>query len=255
MESTYDQWAQYYDIAEGDRSIFLDFYVPLIGSQTRSALELGCGTGVITAALARRMAEFNNGDAGLRVTGLDESAEMLRLARARDAGIEWVQGDFRAPPIAGEYDLVLCAFNTLQLLHSEEDLCSTFEAVRRHLKSDGVFAFDIYQPNLEYLARPQSDRLVRRVAGPQGQAAELREAFAYDPQSRIMTLDWRLIDPRRPAAPLATMRYHLRQYFAAEVEGFLAAAGLAIIERFGDFDRSPFTDSSKKQIMLCGRAG
>jgi SAM-dependent methyltransferase len=254
MPPVYYQWARYYDIAEGDRSLFLDFYIPLIEPATRSVLELGCGTGVITTALARRMAELNDGYAGLRVTGLDESAEMLRVARARDDRIEWVIGDFRSPPVQAEYDLVICAYNTFQFLSSEQDLCAAFRAARRHLKPDGLFAFDIYQPNLAYLANGQSNRLVHLVKNKQGQAIEVREDFVYDPASRVMTLDWRLVDPRRPGQQLASIRYALRQYFALEVEKLLELAGLTIKERYGDFDRSPFTNGSKKQILLCRRA-
>jgi ubiquinone/menaquinone biosynthesis C-methylase UbiE len=253
MTAIYDQWAEYYDIAEGDRSLFLDFYIPLIGPSTRSVLELGCGTGVITTALARRMTELHDGRSRLRVTGLDESAEMLRIAQDRSDRIEWVLGDFRSPPLAGEYDLVICPFNALQFLDSELDLCGAFGAAHRHLKPDGLYVFDIYQPNLAYLAIPQSDRLVRRVDGPRGKALELRETIAYDPISRVMTLDWRLIDPCRSTQPLATMLYHLRQYFAPEIEACLKIAGLHIAERYGDFDRSPFTAASKKQILVCRR--
>ncbi len=48
------------------------------------------------------------------------------------------------------------------------------------------------------------------------------------------------------------MRCGLRQYFADEVVGALSEAGLAIQERYGEFDRSPFTPQSRKQILVCG---
>jgi ubiquinone/menaquinone biosynthesis C-methylase UbiE len=254
MESIYDHWAEYYDVAEGDRNLFLKFYVPMIGPAIRSVLELGCGTGVITTALAKRMAVIHRGNAEIRVTGLDESAEMLRVARTRDNQIEWVLGDFRNPPLQGEYDLIICPFNALQFMLNEQDLQNSLRAARRHLKPDGRFAFDIYQPNLAYLATPQADRLVRSVRGSHGEALELRDAFVYDATSRVMTLEWRLIDPRRPILPLAKIVYHLRQYFAPEIESALKSTGLCISERYGDFDRSTFTAASKRQVLVCRRA-
>ncbi len=52
----------------------------------RRAVDLGCGTGELTALLASRFPSA-------RVTGLDSSEEMLARARARHAGIEFVRGD------------------------------------------------------------------------------------------------------------------------------------------------------------------
>jgi hypothetical protein len=101
------------------------------------------------------------------------------------------------------------------------------------------------------LSTPQQGRLVRTVTDERGRPIEVREDFVYDPVSRIMTQDWRLVDPDSPEPPAATIRYNQRQYFATDLERMLGAAGLAIKERFGDFDRSPFTSESKKQIIVC----
>jgi demethylmenaquinone methyltransferase/2-methoxy-6-polyprenyl-1,4-benzoquinol methylase len=58
-------------------------------------LDLACGTGFLTAHL--------HGD----VTGLDQSAQMLEVARRRLPGAELVQGDALAPPfVPGRFDRV-----------------------------------------------------------------------------------------------------------------------------------------------------
>lgn len=65
-----------------------------------SALDVGCGAGWLATALAER--------AG-RVDAVDRSAEMIRLARAREAnGVRWLVGDVLADdlPLAEGYDLV-----------------------------------------------------------------------------------------------------------------------------------------------------
>jgi SAM-dependent methyltransferase len=247
----YDEWAAHYDVAEGDRSVFIDLYCGLLGPRIRSLLELGCGTGRITAALAQCMAQYTDGTADLRVTGLDESIEMLRVARARAPRIEWVLGDLRSPPLTGLYDFVVCCNNTLQLLLSEQDLVATFRAVRQLLAPEGVFAFDIYQPNLAYLSRAQTDRLVACVIDAQGRPLEVRENFVYDANSRILTVDRRLLPKANRAVSLTTIHYKLRQYFPADIDRLLRSAGLAVTERYGDFDRSAATQASKKQIVVC----
>src|SRR5260370_3117091 len=193
MAPIYDQWAKCYDLSEGDRSAIVEFYRSLVAPDTRSLLELGCGTGVIAAALGSRMAQHNNGYVGLRVTGLDESVEMLRIARARSEPIEWVLGDFRAPPVSGKYDLVLCCFNVLQMLLNDDEFGAALRSARRLLAAGGSFAFDVYQPNLAYLRVPQTSRLVRTVTDDRGRTVELRETACYDSETRVVDLDWRLV--------------------------------------------------------------
>jgi SAM-dependent methyltransferase len=249
--SIYDAWAKCYDLSEGDRSEIVNFYTNLVTPAMRSLLELGCGTGVIVTALAQRMACLNKKNRP-RVIGLDRSTEMLRIARSRNRHIAWVAGDFRAPPIGGAHDLVVCCFNALQMLLSEDELSASFDSVRRILAPDGLFVFDIYQPNLAYLQVPQTDRLVRAITDEQGRTVELRENAFYDFDRRILHLDWRLIQLGSCTETVLGRLYNrVRQYFPAETEQMLLAAGLAIKERFGDFDRSPFTSESKKQIIVC----
>ena len=149
QELAFDTWAEYYDVTDRDRTPFIDFYSSLITAGTRSLLELACGTGAITIPLARNLAERARPSRRNRVVGIDESPAMLRIARERDQNIDWILGDMRSPPVEGAFDLVFCCFNTLQLLLTDEDLAQVFRAARGLLSSDGIFAFDIYQPNLD----------------------------------------------------------------------------------------------------------
>jgi SAM-dependent methyltransferase len=186
------------------------------------------------------------------VVGVDESKEMLAHGRAADERIEWVVGDMRSRPVEGTFDLVICCFNTLQLLLSSDDLARTFRAVRRLLSPDGIFAFDIYQPSLEYLSVPQTDRLAWSVTDDQDQLLEIREDTTYDARSRCLIIDWRLVaGGETEAVPRACARYCMRQYFPDEVDRLLMAEKLAVRERYGDLDRSPFTPASKKQVLVC----
>jgi len=60
-------------------------------------LDIGCGTGELTAELAAR---------GAVVTGLDASAEMLAVARQRHPELSFKQGDAQALADAGAFDAV-----------------------------------------------------------------------------------------------------------------------------------------------------
>lgn len=61
-----------------------------------AALDVCCGTGDLTVELRRAV-----GPAG-HVVGLDFSEQMLDVARAKSAAIEWLQGDALDLPFAGD---------------------------------------------------------------------------------------------------------------------------------------------------------
>jgi ubiquinone/menaquinone biosynthesis C-methylase UbiE len=254
----YDDWADYYDMTHGgnDRLPSARFYQDLVTNRTRCVLELGCGTGVITSAMADRLMKQHASLAGLRVIGVDVSAEMLRVARARDNRVEWVKGDMRDPRIDGKLDIMICCYNTLQHMLSDEDIGRVFNVVRSLLQPDGVFAFDIYQPNFDYLKTPLTDHLARSTTDGQGRVLELRDDTYYDSASRVLRADWRLVQKHPTgSAILSRGRQYLRQYTAAEVDRLLQRAGLTVAARFGDLDRSPFTAESKKQVVVCRHRG
>src|SRR3954464_9649285 len=89
------------------RESYLDLIAPAEGERV---LDVGCGSGVLTRAIGRRV-----GDRG-RVVGLDSSPALLDLARhyAEEAGapsrVEWRAGDCRKLPLTdGSFDVVLAA--------------------------------------------------------------------------------------------------------------------------------------------------
>jgi SAM-dependent methyltransferase len=252
--AAYDAWADYYDLMDRDLAPYVQFYRGLLSDRTHGVLELGCGTGTIALAIAQRWRQQDEGSLSRRIVGIDGSIRMLEIARSRDPSIEWLFGDIRTPPVRGPFDLIFCCFNTLQLLLEEDDLAKTFAAVHQLLAPEGRFAFDIYQPNIPYLSIAQNNRLAKSVVDDRGRHLEVREDTFYDPATRLLNISWRLLDQAKPdEPPLARTRYNLRQYFPAEIERLLSAAGLIAHERYGEFDRSAPTEHSRKQILICGR--
>lgn len=93
----------------------------------RSALELGCATGVLTAALAERA------DA---VLGTDISAAPLAQAAVRAPGARFVQASLPAEWPSGRWDLVVMSEVGYYL--SPTDLDETIDRVLASLDDDGV---------------------------------------------------------------------------------------------------------------------
>lgn len=100
-------------------------------------LDVCCGNGVLARELTRR---------GFLVTGLDASAEMLRLARANSPQSEFVLADARSFQLPPEFDAALSTFDSLNHILSAEELDQVFRSVRGALRDGGAFLFDV---NLE----------------------------------------------------------------------------------------------------------
>ncbi|MFB6351027.1 MAG: trans-aconitate 2-methyltransferase, partial [Bradymonadaceae bacterium] len=99
-------------------------------------LELGCGTGRVTADLAER---------GHDVVGLDRDSAMLDRARRRvDAlgaeaqhRVRFVEGDMREFDLDGPFPLVCIPYNTFQCLRTLEAQRQCLRTIRRHLTAEG----------------------------------------------------------------------------------------------------------------------
>lgn len=245
-----EAWSALYDAMDVDRRLHVDFYAGLVTPGTRSLLDLGCGTGSITLAMAKAMAE------GGRVVGVDLSPKMIEIARARAPQHDWQVGDLCQPGVQGPFDLIVICFHTLQMLVRDDQVRAAFRSVAGLLSPEGRFAFDIYQPNLPWLAQVSPEESIARAFTlPDGTAIDVVERGArYDPQSLILTGEWilRERDSGR-VLPVEPIIQRARQYFPTDILAMLDAADLAVEERFGELDRRPLTSDSKRQVYVCRR--
>jgi demethylmenaquinone methyltransferase/2-methoxy-6-polyprenyl-1,4-benzoquinol methylase len=105
-----------------------------------AALDVACGSGKLTAELARRAGP------GGRVVGLDFSPQMLAIARRDHPGIEFTEGDaLHLPFDSGTFDAATIAFG----LRNLADPVLGLREMARVLKSGGVAVV------LEFVRPPQ----------------------------------------------------------------------------------------------------
>ena len=132
----YDVFARFYDAAMDDPTPRGDRVLRSIrrfSSHASSVLELGCGTGSILAQLTAFPA----------LTGLDRSPKMLAVASQKVPAARLLQGDIQEFWLGERFDVVVCAFDTLNHLLTFDAWQSLFEAVYDHLVAGGLFIFDV----------------------------------------------------------------------------------------------------------------
>lgn len=215
-------------------------------------LELGCGTGRLTIALAR---------AGHEVVGVDSSPTMLARLRGRlerlppsvRARITLRQADLIDVALGERFPLVVSAFNVLEHLYTRVELAACLARVDAHLAKGGRFAFDVQMPDLVWLTRDPNKRWARtRFTHPRtGQKLWYSTNHDYDPVSQIALI--RLYYDPVDGTPGHVVMLSQRKYFPAELEALCAAAGFATVERYGDFDDRPLSGAADSQVVVCMR--
>jgi SAM-dependent methyltransferase len=225
----------------------LPFYRGLARQHAGAVLELACGTGQLTVPIALD---------GHPAVGLDRSHAMLDAAKTRasadGASVAFVQSDMRDFALNREFNLIFVARNSLLHLLTTADLLAAFAAITRHLAPDGLFAFDIFNPNMKLLARPPGQRSpVMAAATSRFGALQVEETSDYDCKTQVNSGTWHISTPEKRDAwtwPLA-----LRSIFPQELPLLLSAGGLELITRFGELSGAPFERESRTQVCLCRR--
>lgn len=111
--------------------------------ETKTVLDLACGTGALTEVLA---------DRGFDMTAVDVSSEMLmraaeRLARFTDPSVLIVRGDMRDYELNDVVDCTVCALDSLNYLTGRGDLSRCFKNVALFSRPDALFVFDVDTPH------------------------------------------------------------------------------------------------------------
>lgn len=219
------------------------FYLPLVGA-AESVLDVGCGTGELLR-LARA-----GGHAG-RLVGLDPAAGMLGVARVAGPGVEWVEGTLPEAVAAGllgpggGFDLVVMTGNAFQVLVEDADLHAFLCAVRVVLGAGGgrfvfetrnraVRGWEAWDGARSAVASPDGEltEVETRVAGVDGERVAFTQTYARRgwPGPRVSRSVLRFLDP-------------------AGLDAFLAAAGLSVAARYGDWRREPFDPGVHREIV------
>lgn len=231
----------------------------------RRVLELACGSGRVTFALAAAlpMAE---------IVGVDSSMEMLRKAAiAHDAAepfvrerVSLVEGDMRDWRGTGDvFDAVVIACCSVSHLLTLDDRRRAWATAFRLLRPGGVFILDVRVPDLATLAEAQHVRprafvdldidATRRTVR---QEARLLRYTATTYEPHLQRADVRLLYDRFEQHALserlvADFASHI--YFPAELELLFLSAGFEIVQQYGDYRFVPFDRTSPYVVTVARR--
>lgn len=188
----------------------------------QTLVDFGCGTGNHSIPLAQR---------GYEVTGVDISQDMLDVARRKSmsvgAQVTWLKGDVRNIQAGGPFDAGLFMFAVFGYQHSNEDMTRTLGNARRHIRSGGLLAFDVWYGPAVLRIRPSNGVKVVSVTG--GKVIRVVNS-QLDSRHHLCTVNyqlWRLIGDRVEAE--SEESHVVRYFFPMELELLLSQSGFSLL--------------------------
>lgn len=241
LVSAMDVVARFYDLDLDGFDEDLGLYEGFAERVEGEVLEVGCGTGRVSEALAR---------AGKKVIAVDASPGMLRRACQRSVQFETVAQDLRELDLGRKFALVIAPLGTLHHV-PPNDRGAAFAAVRRHLSEGGLFVADLaveadWSPGLQPLVchwtrrDPGSGHLVSKFVAIESDPSSLSQEVTYffdemDSEDRL----------RRSVAT-----FDLCYFTEHELTLLLSSHGMAVEAIYGDYDLTPLEARSERMIIV-----
>jgi ubiquinone/menaquinone biosynthesis C-methylase UbiE len=217
------------DLASARREVA--FALAHLDPEPMPLLDLCCGPGRHSLRFAEK---------GYSPVGLDYSAPLLELARARGENLRLVRGDMRALPFSsGAFRSVVNFFTSFGYFLREMDNVAVVTEIERVLAPGGRFLCDTFG----------RDHVIARLVREENRSTGEREYHirrGWNPETRRVEKE---IEVRRGGST-ETFRESVRAYTADELTGVFRGAGLAVEATWGDFEGGPAGGDSPRLIVL-----
>lgn len=238
----------------------LEFFIDYSRKTDGGTLELGCGTGRVLIPTAA---------AGCEITGLDVSSYMLKKCREKldqqpqeiQRRVKLIQGDMTNFNAGEIYSLVTIPFRPFQHLVTVAEQRACLACIHRHLSLGGWLVFDVFNPRFDFLIHgPEHDaeqenipetklpdgRTFRRT----GRLAGFHRAEQYNDIELIY-----YITSSDGKTERLIQAFPMRYFFRYEMEHLLELNGFEVVDLFGDFKKSAFSDDSPEMIFIAEKIG
>lgn len=230
----YEAWADY-----------IDEIIMMHHHEARDILELACGTG--TMALSMDELGYYN------ITATDISPEMIEKAKkkANDAGsdVKFKTLDFLNIDLNQTFDAVFMVFDSLNYLHSKEDIAALHEQVCNILNPGGIFVYDFTTPR-------NSKKAIRYLNDEQDTVDDrytYHRSSQYDEDSRIHTNTFeieKLSDQSASASSVYREEHHQKIYTMSDIMPIVEESPFRLLKAYDGFELKPAHKRSLRITMV-----
>lgn len=234
MSSYVGRYAELYDLFYGskpyvDEAAFVHKCLQKHGTgQVQSLLELACGTGSHALAFEKF---------GYKIVATDYSQDMLNVARCKASQnaskVDFRYQDMRALELDQRFDAVICLFDAIGYVATNDALRQVFQGVHRHLRPGGLFIFDFWHA-AAMLCRYEPLR-IRRWLIPEGEVLRISET-TLECEKQVCQVKYTVYELRSDGTYSSFTETQINRYFLIqEVAGWLSTYHFAPLKWFAGF--------------------
>jgi SAM-dependent methyltransferase len=230
-----------YDAAHAWKTNDIEFITNCALDHGGPILEMASGTGRLAVPLIKK---------GFNYTGVELSEPFVEFTKKKLTSIksvhDIVQGDMKNIDLKKKYGFIFICFNSICHLLTNKDLSKFFNCVYAHLLDGGLFLIDTFVPNPIFLYRPNLKTHVMEFDLPNGEQCIVNEVNQYDPDTQINQIKWFF-----ESSKVDQFLFDMHMIYPDTMDRLLSESGFKIYNKFGDYDKSPFSSESHLQIYLC----
>lgn len=231
----YEAWADY-----------IDEVIMLHHHEAEEILELACGTG--TTALSLEELGY------YIITATDGSKEMVVKARQKaaqtDSEIRFEQMNFLNIDIDRKFDVAFMIFDSLNYLHTEEEIKKLHQEVRKVLKPGGLFIYDFTTPR-------NSENAIQFLDNTGGEIDDRYRyirSSSFDKSTHIHTNRFKIeqIDKENGGMVVDQFEEEHQQkiYSLKKIQSIVEQTDFEILQAYGGFELKPANSNSLRITMV-----
>lgn len=224
---------------------YIDEIILMHNPEAIEVLELACGTG--TMALSLEELDCYN------ITATDLSSQMIDIARQKaievNSNVNFFPMNFLDIHADRKFDIVFMVFDSINYLHSPDDLIELHHQVKRILNPDGIFIYDFTTPRNSRTAIKFLNNEKRKIEPNFMYERESR----YDAKERVHTNEF-IIKKLGPLGKevIETFHevHHQKIYTFKQIEKIIESTDFTILESYDGFELKPAHSKSLRITMV-----
>ena len=227
----YEEWAQFILNLLQDRKITEGL-----------VLELGCGTGKLMTLL---------GKAGFDMIGVDNSVEMLQIAREKTSqDFLYLLQDMQEFELYGTVRAVVSVCDSLNYITEREELLQVFRLVNNYLDPEGIFLFDM---NTVHKYR---DLMGDTTIAENREEGSFIWDNSFDEEEGLNYYELAVFLPREDGLYEKCEEVHCQKaYPQEEIESLIKGAGMDLLAVYDAYTMEPATKDSERMFFVAREKG